>query len=262
MAASYMHYGETLPSPALSHLIWSHWEFRVAEEAPGPLRHEIFPDGCISIFYLTNKKYNFSLLGCSGLLRETLVTDVVPGSTYWAFRTAPAACATVFGTDPDKLQRGPGFKSPPFTASLIEELDKCGSFEQAVRIFERKFSELGIAPENLDDIVVRAAQMIEESKGMAKIADIADTIGVSIRQLQRNFRRHTGLTPKQFARARRFRAAAVSLLEQADLNWAQRAAEFGFSDQAHLNHEFSSVAGRSPNSFADKVSKIEHGKLV
>ena len=36
----------------------------------------------------------------------------------------------------------------------------------------------------------------------------------------------------------------------------------GFSDQAHLTHEFSTITGRSPNSFAKNVKRIEHGKII
>lgn len=259
---TFFSYREAAPSAEFSHLIWSFWEFRVAEDAPGPLRHEVFPDGCISIFYLTNKKYNFSLLGCSSLPSETVVTEVVPGNIYWAFRVAPAACASVFGTAPEKLPRGPGFEYAPLTAGLTDELDKCDSFEQAIAVFERRFANLSLAPDDLDDNVVKAVQMIEESKGMAKITDIANSIGISMRHLQRNFRKHTGLTPKQFTRTRRFRATAISMLNDIELNWAQRAAEFGFTDQSHLSNEFSAVSGRSPNSFAEKVSKIDHGDLL
>jgi transcriptional regulator GlxA family with amidase domain len=57
-------------------------------------------------------------------------------------------------------------------------------------------------------------------------------------------------------------AAAVSLVEETEMNWANRAAAMGFADQAHLTHEFSTLTGRSPNSFAERVKKIEYGKLV
>ena len=105
-------------------------------------------------------------------------------------------------------------------------------------------------------------RIIEENAGEVKISEIANLIGLSVRQLERRFRKSAGLTPKQFARARRIRAAAVSVVEETEMSWANRAAAMGFSDQAHLAREFSSVTGRSPNSFAERVKKIEHGKLV
>ena len=257
-----MHYREIAPSPELSHLIWSFWEFRVDERAPGPLRHEVFPDGCISIFYFANRRYDFAGIGCSGLIKENWVTEVLPGNLYWGVRVAPAACAQVFDADPARLQRGPEFENPRLTAGILEEMNNCAGIDQAIVIYEDRFESLGIALSQLDSKVVEAVETIEETKGNTKIAEIAEMIGLSTRHLQRSFRRSTGLTPKQFTRARRFRATAVSMVEDAGLNWAQRAAEFGFTDQAHLNHEFSSVTGRSPNSFAEKVGEIDHGDLV
>src|ERR1700754_1297553 len=95
-----LYYSERLPEKDISHLVWSFWEFRVDENAPGPLRHEVFPDGCISVFYYCNKKFGYSGIGCSALNLETFVSDVHPGNFYWGMRISPAACARIFGFDP------------------------------------------------------------------------------------------------------------------------------------------------------------------
>ncbi|HRH42035.1 MAG TPA: helix-turn-helix domain-containing protein, partial [Pyrinomonadaceae bacterium] len=87
-------------------------------------------------------------------------------------------------------------------------------------------------------------------------------LNLSTRQLERRFKASSGLSPKQFARTRRIRATAVDLVENNKQNWANRAAEIGFADQAHLTREFVSVTKRSPNSFAEKVKQIKHGNLV
>lgn len=104
--------------------------------------------------------------------------------------------------------------------------------------------------------------MIEETNGEIKISALAEKLNLSPRQLERRFKKSSGLPPKQFARTRRIRAAAIDLVENKKINWANRAAEMGFADQAHLTHEFVSVTKRSPNSFAEKVKEIEHGNLI
>jgi transcriptional regulator GlxA family with amidase domain len=113
-----------------------------------------------------------------------------------------------------------------------------------------------------DEKVFEAIELIDLTSGEIRIAELAERVGLSARQLERRFKKASGLSPKQYSRTRRIRAAAVHLVEQSQLNWAERAAETGFSDQAHLVHEFVSVTKRSPRDFADKVRQISHGKLL
>jgi len=61
------------------------------------------------------------------------------------------------------------------------------------------------------------------------------------------FREATGLTPKFYSRLRRFQR----VLEHASCSggspdWARIAAESGYTDQAHLTHEFRSFSGITP----------------
>ena len=128
--------------------------------------------------------------------------------------------------------------------------------------FSARLAELGAGRGDVDQKILEAVAIIEESCGEVRISELAARLGLSVRQFERRFKRSAGLSPKQYARARRFRAAAAALAEGKKVNWADRAAEMGFADQAHLTHEFSSLSGRSPKSFAEKVKKIDHGKLV
>jgi transcriptional regulator GlxA family with amidase domain len=151
---------------------------------------------------------------------------------------------------------------PHLTENLPEKLDRCQDFVEAISVYEKRLKELNFAPEDFDEKIAEAIAIIEENKGEIKIAELAEAVNLSARQFERRFKNSSGLTPKQYARARRLRATAVSLVENENLNWANRAAEMGFADQSHLTHEFVSVTGRSPNSFAEKVKQIEHGNLV
>ncbi len=268
MTRSYLHYREAAPAEEIAHLVWSFWEFRVSEDAPGPLPHEIFPDGCISLFYFCNKKYGYDGLMFSSLRLETFVTQVQPGNLYWGMRLAPAACAQVLGCDPANVPDGPpavvsgGATASQLTGGLHEKLGACGDFSRAMKVFGDALKKLNISPETVDEKVAETVRLIEISSGEIKVAELAAAVNLSTRQLERRFRKTTGFTPKQFIRARRIRAAAVSVVENAEMNWADRAAETGFTDQSHLTHEFVSLTGRSPGSFAENVGKIEHGDLV
>lgn len=100
------------------------------------------------------------------------------------------------------------------------------------------------------------------ARPMKQSITIAAAVGLSVRQLERRFRAAAGLTPKQFARVRRVRAAAVTLVKDEGKGWAARAAEMGFADQPHLAREFVALTGCPPAAFAEDVAEIEHGDLL
>lgn len=228
--------------------------------------HEVFPDGCISLIRRRNKKLNINAFSTNSHHTATRVVPVFDGDVLWGIRLSPAACARVLGTDPVSwktiLWREGDEPFGMFDADLLTRLDSCTSLEEAIAVFIAGLEKLRLRREDLDEKVLAAVSVIEEKRGEMRISALAQELGLSVRQFERRFKRSAGLSPKQYARARRFRAAAAALAAGKKVNWADRAAEMGFADQAHLTHEFSSLSGRSPKSFAEKVKKIDHGKLV
>lgn len=120
----------------------------------------------------------------------------------------------------------------------------------------------GVRREEIDRRLARATSIFIETEGLAKISETSKEIGLSERQFERNYQKASGLTPKQFARICRFRATAVDLIKNSKQNWANRAAAKGFTDQSHLNREFSSLSGNSPIEFSANVKRISHGKII
>jgi AraC-like DNA-binding protein len=265
MDFSLMSYREAAPSENVSRLVLSFWEFTTAKRDFGAIQHEIFPDGCISMFYHRNEKFNLRRIIFNGLSLESVTAPVFPGDTYWGMRFSPAACARILQTNPVSLRdvkMTEAEKFPHLTGGLLEKLDACENFDEAIDVYENRLKESNFGPDCYDEKVARAVKIIEASGGEIKIAELAGQLSLSPRQFERRFKASSGLSPKQFARARRIRATAVALVESNHINWADRAAEMGFTDQSHLTHEFVSVTKRSPNSFAEKVSQIKHGKLI
>lgn len=260
-----MIYREIAASGEISHLVLSFWEFAVTGEDGEPVIHEVFSDGCISLVYHRNRNSNLNTLFIHGFGLTGLKAPVFAGDIYWGMRFLPSAGANILRCKPPEVRMEILNNSEKFihlSRGALEKLTVCESFENAVEIFTNQLTPLAIKPEETDRKVAETVKIIEENPGEIKISEIAEKVGLSTRQLERRFKNSAGLTPKQFARARRLRATAVNLLDENKVNWAKRAAEMGFSDQAHLAHEFSSLTGRSPNSFAEKIKNIEHGNLV
>lgn len=266
MNSAQMSYRELPPAPEFSHLVFSFWEFtRGGAADSAPVIHEIFPDGCISLLYYRNAAFGTKKLALNGLLMHPIEVPIFPGDVYWGMRFSPAACARILQREPQKIERQflNGEVNFGFAIEkLMRELGNCQEFREAAAIFQNQLIKFGLSLKDADSKILGALRIIEENRGEIKIAEIAERINLSPRQFERRFKASAGITPKQFVRTRRFRATALALIEEDSINWANRAAEMGFADQAHLSHEFSALAGRTPNSFADKVKKIEHGNLI
>ncbi|MEO6393758.1 MAG: AraC family transcriptional regulator [Pyrinomonadaceae bacterium] len=260
-------YRELAPRPSLDHLVFSFWEFTVRGDDPAPISHEIFPDGCISIIYRRNERLGIAGLVTTNLNKRTIVVPVFFGDIFWGMRLSPAACAGILGSDPAQMEHHLWTDEVGVTEyglldrELLRELATASTLDEAASIFERRLFGLKIDRAEIDAQVLAAVTLIEVNRGEIRIAAVAEEVSLSVRQFERRFKKCSGLTPKQYARTRRLRAAAVVLAGDEPINWADRAAELGFADQAHLTHEFTAITGRSPKSLARKVKSIEHGNL-
>ena len=102
------------------------------------------------------------------------------------------------------------------------------------------------------DPVVRAAATLLAS-GSAGVAEVADRLYVSERQLQRRFAERVGYGPKTFHRIARFQRA-LGRLGREDGGLAGAAASAGYADQAHLTRETRRLAGLSPRELVSWMS--------
>ena len=104
-----------------------------------------------------------------------------------------------------------------------------------------------------DPAVTRAARLLHDPQARAE--DVADDIGLSLRQLRRRCHAAVGYGPKTLQRVLRFRRFVSRLdaltrspagLDVAGLDLAGLAAQAGYADQAHLTRECGRLAGLTP----------------
>ncbi len=81
-------------------------------------------------------------------------------------------------------------------------------------------------------------------------AAMASLCSVSLRQLERHFKKHFRETPRQWARALRCQLARKLIGLGCSNKWV--VAELGFTDNAHLCREFKKLCGATPQSHAPR----------
>ncbi len=81
------------------------------------------------------------------------------------------------------------------------------------------------------------------------VSTVINQIGCSNRHFNQLFRDQVGLTPKLFCRVRRLRQVLYLLAGKGHIDWADLAFTCGYFDQAHLIHDFRSLAGCTPTEY-------------
>lgn len=104
---------------------------------------------------------------------------------------------------------------------------------------ENKFSKVLLKQMERVDIATRLYQLNREKTFL----QIADQMGISYRQLQRDFGAFLGMTPTEYERTSRFQRAVKYLKE---LPAVQASILSGYWDQAHMIKEFKELSGRTP----------------
>lgn len=135
-----------------------------------------------------------------------------------------------------------------FGRRLNDSAPLAGSVECASVRSHLVGSQVPLASAVLAAKVERAAQVLEEKGGMIRIADLAASLGISPRQLNRSFSVVVGVSPKTFAQICRVRRA-VELLADPKHDLLTIALECGFFDQAHFIKEMHRFLGAGPRDY-------------
>jgi AraC-like DNA-binding protein len=134
----------------------------------------------------------------------------------------------------------------PTATVLLERLDHAPRWERRFELLDTWLEDrLRRGPE-APPAVTWACRALERSKGRLRIGDLATEVGCSRRYLASQFRRSIGLPPKAYARVLRFRSALRGLRREGPGRLDELALRTGYFDQAHMNREFSRLAGASP----------------
>jgi transcriptional regulator GlxA family with amidase domain len=96
---------------------------------------------------------------------------------------------------------------------------------------------------------VEAAVTQLETAPPGTIGELARSVGLTARTLQRRFQAEVGMDPALLRRILRFRAAFRQLERLPPGRWSRVAPRVGYFDQAHLIREFRRFAGAPPSVF-------------
>jgi AraC-like DNA-binding protein len=251
------------PAPPLDAAVSAVWYFR---SAPRPFSLErVLPSGAAQLVINLKEDATRSYDARRGGLCVT-----APGAVVTGART----CFEVIDTDEQEHVVGvsfhPGGTRPFFAAPaqelagpdvplaclwpardvtrLREQLLAAPSPEAALDVLEAALAAAW-RDRPLHRAVGLALATFARAPETARIATVADAVGLSRRRFIEAFSRDVGLTPKQFCRVRRFQQALRAAHAAVEVHWSEVAVSAGYFDQAHFIHDFRAFSGLTPTAY-------------
>lgn len=126
--------------------------------------------------------------------------------------------------------------------------DSCAAAEQAgFRPCRRCRPNMPIAAGPHTEALVRACRQIEESDSVPTLAQLAEQAGLSVWHFHRLFKRHTGVTPKEYGKARRRQRIGSALRRGGSVTEAIY--EAGYNSSGRFYEESATVLGMTPTTY-------------
>lgn len=238
-------YRELAPSGDVYSLVACRW----MREASGKGSSDsvlVLPDGCVDLLWREGE------LVLAGLDRTARSSRVAPGERILGLRLRPGVAGAVLGMPASevldihvKLEELLG----PSASELATRLAETDGDDEAFGLLEGMVgSQLGGG--GPDPLVLAATRRLGFPG--SRIDRLAESLGISDRQLRRRFHESVGYGPKTLDRVLRFRrlVAQAGAVAAGESGLARLAADLGYADQAHMTRDCMRLSGCTPTQLA------------
>jgi len=239
-------YRELAPSGDVYSLVACRW-MRQSGEDDTRESVLVLPDGCVDLLWREGE------LVVAGLDRSARPTRVSPDERILGLRLRPGVAGAVLGMPASevldvhvKLEELIGAAG----TELAERVGESGGDDQAFRILEAEVAAR-LQPGGPDPLVLAATRRLGFPG--SRVDELAESLGISDRQLRRRFHRAVGYGPKTLDRVLRFRrlVAQTGAIAAGESDLARVAADLGYADQAHMTRDCLRLSGLTPVQLAE-----------
>jgi AraC-like DNA-binding protein len=252
-AGNYRHARCAPPAPLaafVAHYWMVSWEVDAeeyqVESLPHPNVHLICEGGDASVYGVSTSRFTRILRGRShvfGIKFTPGAFRVFSGRAASSLANTCIPAREIFGAAADALAlavEGAGHEDAMVAAANHFLLERLPAPEEPALVQAAVAAEL-------------VARILAEP-GILTVDDLALSVGMNKRGLQRLFHEYVGASPKWVIRRYRLH----ELLERAHagepLDWPALALDLGYFDQAHMINDFRSIMGRTPEEYRKQAA--------
>ncbi|MEV7607696.1 helix-turn-helix transcriptional regulator [Paenarthrobacter sp. NPDC089322] len=121
--------------------------------------------------------------------------------------------------------------------------------ERAVEAFAGWLASVDVGSSEEALLANKLMDVCSSEAALVRVEDVAASLSVSSRTLQRVAKKYIGLSPAALIRRRRLQDAAERARVDASADLAAIAAELGYADHAHLTNDFQRYLGFTPSNY-------------
>ena len=253
-------YREWRPAPELAGLLACTWAGRLADDGT-PFTDRVLPDACIDLIWDGRRLF------VAGPDTGPVPIAPEPGGVFAGLRFRPGLAPSVLGVPAAALldQRIDAAEvwNDLDMAAVVDRLHGAASLREAATVLEQAAIDRLPAATPPDRLVVGTVTALQAqpaaggTRGLHlppprhTVAELAERLGVSERQLHRRCTTAIGYGPKVLDRVLRFRrflhlAGSPPGAGRPPGGLAGLAAAAGYADQSHLTRECGRLAGTTP----------------
>ena len=260
-----MRYQEYYPNSLLNRFVECFWTL---EGDPGPTVTEperVLPDGCAEVILNFGDRF----VQHAGNAQQRQPLQFLVGQITRPILIAPTGRVELIGIRFHPGGTAPFFHLPmghltdqvvelevlskPIAKGIAERVEHLPTLALKMVEIERILTQ-AIDIDNCDLRLLSLANQIVLSGGVISVDDLANSSGLSHRQLERRFLQDVGVSPKVLCRILRFQQVFRVVGE--DPAWARVAVDCGYYDQAHLIRDFRQFADQTPAALFDSQSAL------
>lgn len=257
-----MDYKTYKPHIDLKSLVSCYWSLQVPAQADAQ-KQRIVPDGCIEMAFILGddiKRYTseneFILQPRAMVLGQTIKPFHIQPTGYvntFAIRFYPYGFSN-FVSEPisslvDKETPIDQLFGKEIADDLEQKIIHAKNTEQRISTIEKFLLDKLNDEKTINSIVKNTVDAIFSTNGSTSINSILKSNLSKRRQLERNFKKQIGVSPKQLGKVIRLQTALKMLLDQKSKTLTNIAYDSDYFDQAHFAKDFREFTGVSPKEF-------------
>lgn len=242
-----MKYKEIKPSAALEPYIHSFWELKGADNDKQWQRN--FPDGCPGLVInlgdtcVTDNgavTMDFAKTYVAGAMTSFKDSFIEANTHLFGVCLKPGVFSNFYNYAPQNELTNKTVQLESKLSFDIDKLTKNTVYYLNAFFTERLQNRNGLLQSVIDDI--------HQSNGQLSINEIAKRNFITVRRLERNFKTHIGITPKEYTNIVRFQNALYRIKNSNQgKSLLDIAIECGYYDHSHLSNEIKRNTGLAPS---------------
>lgn len=242
-----MELAEFKPDSQLASFIDAYWDVTCKES--GTSIDKVLPDGCVDI--IINLGDDYSIEGENVILRSEKAYLGGAITHFMEAKTFPETHLVGVRFKPSAFGHFYSFSSLHEVKNNFVELSDDFIpkihllFRDISTAFDSFFLNRHIQPKRS---LLPVIETVKKHDGDVSVNQLADAHFIKTRQLERNFKYHIGLSPKEFTNIIRYKFAQQLILERhPKRTLCDIAFECGYYDLAHLSNEMKKYTGVTPS---------------